>query len=160
MKKDYKKFYTPDNVAELMAYMLSPEPNGVYLEPHAGGGALVSAIKRQCKLCTVVAVEKNEDEAFSLKREKADIVITKDFLQFESIPTFSGIVDNPPFGNGIDFGQHFYKMYSHVKNGGKIITIAPRDYTPDVPHGYLNIENWSKNSDGSTTPIKIIYLTK
>lgn len=69
---------------------------------------------------------------------------------------FTSCIANPPFGNGIDLNAHFNHICSHVKEGGKIVMIVPENFNPPVDYKTYSAKNWAVNSDGSTTPIKII----
>lgn len=154
-RRDYTKFFTYPETAKFMAEIINPKPMEFVLEPSAGNGALVKAIKTISPESLVVAVELYNQWFIELT-ECADIVIIRDFLQFESIPKFNHCIANPPFGNGIDLDAHINKMRSMVKKGGKIVVIVPLDYNINEPHQTYDLENWSKNSDGTTTEIKII----
>lgn len=155
-KRDYTKFFTYPDTAKFMADALSPKESDFILEPSAGNGMLVKAVKNACPKSKVVAVELYEDWEKELK-SIADVVIIKDFLDFKSIPKFSSCIANPPFGNGIDLDAHIQHMRSLVKKGGRMVILVPKDYFElNTEYDTYPVENWSKNSDGSTTEIKII----
>lgn len=86
-KRDYTKFFTYPETAELMATILSPKEKDVVLEPSAGNGRLCRAVKDFCDKAIVVAVELYEEWRDDLK-ECADVVIIRDFItlnQFQSL---------------------------------------------------------------------------
>lgn len=157
--RNYEKFFTPEPIADVMADILNPMPSDVILEPHAGNGSLCRAIKRKCINAFIIAVENDSKWADSLSNKNTcDIYLQKDFLHFDSIPRFTSCIANPPFGNGINLLAHFNQIIRHVKTGGKIVMIVPETFTPDIPHETIPINNWSANSDGTTTAIKIIHF--
>lgn len=154
-KRDYTRFFTYPETADFMADLFYPIPGEVYLEPSAGNGALIKAVKSLCPESKVVAVELYEEWKDELKN-CADEVFIKDFLWFDSMTEFDGCIANPPFGNGTNLVEHINAMRALVKRGGRMVILVPDDYDIDVPHDTYPLENWSKNSDGTTTPIKII----
>lgn len=154
-QRDYSKFFTPDHVADFMVKLLNPQAGDLILEPSAGNGSIVRAIKRNCKGCNVFAIEINRDYTEVLG-EVADIIAIVDFLNVENTYMCSACVANPPFGNGIDLGAHFSQICKFVEKGGKVVMIVPADFDPQCEHKTYKLDNWSKNSDGTTTEIKII----
>jgi len=158
-KRDYRKFFTHPDVAEVMAELLDPQPGQVILEPSAGDGALVRAVMEKCHKAFVFACEFDPQWEHELKK-CADVVVIKDFLEYPITPKHSGCIANPPFGNGIDLKAHVDRMKEAVKEGGKLVILVPDDFDPEVEHNTYPIENWAENSDGSTTLIKIIEFTK
>lgn len=154
--RNYEKFFTPDYVADVMAQLLEPEDGGVYLEPSAGNGSLVRALMKQNTESFVFAFEVNEKYRTSIKDAGAKVVVIKDFLSVPVLARFTGCIANPPFGNETNFQDHFDAIRLHVKKGGKVVMITPFDFNPKVSHNVHKLQNWSTNSDGTTTKIKII----
>ena len=157
MKRDYSKFFTPPDIARFMVNLLNPKGGEIILEPSAGDGSLVRAIKEKCVSCIVIAIEITKGYKPYLRNAGANIVLVEDFLTHDGYATISSCIANPPFGNENDVYAHYKAIRAHVKVGGKVVMIVPRDFKPDaherVEH---NIDNWATNSDGSTTEIKII----
>lgn len=153
--RDYTKFFTCPETANFMVELLDPIGGESYLEPHAGNGALLRAIREKQPNAIICACELNPMWELDLKRWSDQYVIG-DFLSDFHLSEFDGCIANPPFGNGIDLHSHFAKMREKVKEGGKIISIVPADFHLPVIHAVYPLENWSKNSDGTTTEIKII----
>jgi tRNA1(Val) A37 N6-methylase TrmN6 len=156
MKRDYSKFFTPNSIAMFMASLLSPKDDQVILEPSAGHGALIRAVKYNNPSCKVFAFDINEVFKPYMRNAGASIAVIKDFLTIPVYAKFSGCIANPPFGNETNLQAHFDHIRSHVKKAGKIVMIAPADFDPGIEHNSHSIENWAKNSDGTTTPIKVI----
>lgn len=154
-KRDYRKFFTPDDIADFMVRLLNPQEHEVVLEPSAGNGALVKAVKEKSPKTVVFAFEKDAQWEDDLKL-CANVAVIKDFLDIPIYAYFTSCIANPPFGNETDFQAHFNHICNHVKKGGRIVMIVPYDFTPEVSHDTHEIENWSANSDGTVTPIKII----
>lgn len=153
--RDYTKFFTYPETASFMASLLNPEDMDAILEPSAGNGALVKAVKNIAPKSIVFAFEIDKQWEKDL-RKCANIVVIKDFLTIPVYAKFTSCVANPPFGNGTDLRAHFNHIRDHVKTGGKIVMIVPDEFNPLCEHNKYPLENWSTNKDGTTTPIKII----
>ena len=173
-QRDYSKFYTPENVALRMVDLAEIKPGMKILEPSAGDGAIVRAIRRNYKLNTVHAVEINQKNIDHIKKAGADYVICRDFLSPDSVHGFYHvIIANPPFGNDTDVIGHVKKMKDVLLENGILVCILPKnilckllpDVHIDMLQGYqwkseyaeiFDIENWAQNSDGTTTEICIV----
>lgn len=161
--RDYTKFFTYPETAELMVNLLKwgndfydSEGTLKVLEPSAGNGAIVKALRKKFgKLMWIDAVEK-DNRWFEELDAMCNRTFIQDFLQYPSPRQYDACVANPPFGNGVDLQAHFDKICECVKEGGQIIMIVPQDFNPPVENRIYRLENWSKNSDGTTTAIKII----
>lgn len=162
--RDYKKFFTPPDTAKFMVWLLGDTFNYTnplrILEPSAGDGALLKALASSFLKAQVTAIELNPQHRDSLKALGA-LVITDDFLKvdFGKI-RYDGVIANPPFGNGIDLQAHFEKMWILTKSEGRIVSIVPADFSPDVKYTSHPLQNWGTNKDGTVTRIKIIVVDK
>lgn len=155
-QRNYEKFFTPENVAWYMAEHLDPKPGEVILEPSAGNGSLVKAVMEKQPEARVFAFEINPKYEKDLREAGAKVVVIKDFLEIPFTALCSSCIANPPFGNGIYLEDHFVQIRKHVKKGGKVVMIVPADFDPKCEHRVHHLNNWSANSDGTTTSIKII----
>src|SRR6202035_3794138 len=90
----------------------------------------------------------------------ADSLTTNDFLMYHSLEHFDRVIANPPFGNGIDLDAHISRMYECLKPGGRMIVLIPTAFKdPDIAYT-IPLQNWSNNSDGSTTEICLAVYNK
>lgn len=156
LQRNYEKFFTPEDVAWFMVEHLDPKEGDAILEPSAGNGSLVRAVIEKAPGAIVFAFEVNEKYRKDLKEAGAKIVVIKDFLEAPEFSKWTSCIANPPFGNETNLQDHFDKIRRVVKKGGKIVMIVPYDFDPKVQHHVSHLNNWSSNSDGTTTPIKII----
>ena len=163
--KDYTKFFTPDDVANYMVSILYPIPSqfndfantDIVLEPSAGNGALVKALKRYSERLTVIAIEIDPAHKLELK-EIADSTIISDIFNYDldlGIKADAALA-NPPFGHEDEIDGHLRRICEMVKYHSDIVTIVPQDYHLQYPHHVYPINNWATNNDGTVTPIKII----
>jgi predicted RNA methylase len=163
--RNYSKFFTYPETAMYMAKLLNAKPGDKILEPSAGSGNLIRAVKEYSGDGVLFyACELQEQHAEVLEKITHWYVIA-DWLSdeiSEDWMCFDGCIANPPFGNGVDLQAHFDKICAMVKSGGKIVMIVPAEFNPTYCNHFIKnvtthpLENWSKNSDGTTTEIKIL----
>lgn len=123
-------FPTPPELADRMACAASIEPGSVVLEPSAGTGNLIRAIRDLSAACVVHAVEINPQLAAQLRaagmlqEEAGDSVICGDFLEMEpTSPAPDRVVMNPPFGGGVD-RAHIRKAFAMLRPGGRLVALC------------------------------------
>lgn len=160
VKRDYRKFFTYPETADFMISLLK-DYKDVFkvLEPSAGNGALIKALIKRFPVNAVIDAVEKDNVWFNDLEDMCAKVFIQDFLEFHSSYKYDACVANPPFGNGVDLQAHFDNICELVKEGGQIILIVPEDFTPSISHETIPLENWSKNSDGTSTPIKIIHFS-
>ena len=117
-------FPTPKELAERMAGEADIEPMMRVLEPSAGTGVLISAIREFSKSAPVTAVEINLSLAQAI-RDRFDIpVLSGDFLeQNGNLGKFDRIVMNPPFENGSDI-KHIKHAAGFLADGGRLVALC------------------------------------
>lgn len=104
-------FYaTPVEVVEnfLHNYKL---PNGSILEPSAGNGNIVQAIKNMDKSRLVTALELREEEQINLSKITNEVVI-QDYLNWETDRRFDVIIGNPPYSLAVEFVNKSLELLS------------------------------------------------
>lgn len=122
-------FPTPAALAERMVELadLGGEiPAGeCILEPSAGTGALVRAIREAAPAAPVLAVEINRTLAAALEQLPGVEVVAGDFLAMNPSGTAAAraIVMNPPFENGADI-KHILHARRFLAPGGCLVAIC------------------------------------
>lgn len=126
-KKKFQFFATPQSLAEKIVSMANLMPEDSVLEPSAGQGALIKEINKK-------GIEPSYFEIMDINLEvlkengiKGNF-LGKDFLSFDSDEKFDKIIANPPFSKNQDI-DHVMKMYSHLKKGGKLVSIMSKHWT-------------------------------
>lgn len=125
-------FPTPDDLAQRMIDTLDLIDGARVLEPSAGTGQLVRALRATGKSMHIVAVEINGQLADSLRRNFANDgqpvpqeveVIGRDFLEPLAVGRFDAIAMNPPFAQGQDI-EHIRKAIDLLGEGGRLVAIC------------------------------------
>lgn len=125
-------FPTPADLAARMVDLAGLCEGDRILEPSAGTGRIVQALRDTGKCMHIVAVEVNGDLSDALHRtyqaKPAEVpqeveVITADFLAVKSVGVFDAIVMNPPFENGSDV-KHITHALTMLKPGGRLVALC------------------------------------
>jgi predicted RNA methylase len=125
LKTKFQAFFTPDELAAQVVDLAEIKAGDKVLEPSAGEGALVKAVNRIHPNMVVDCVELKDDSRAVLNGLLCVNLVGSDFMSFRSDPVYDKIVGNPPFSNNQDI-DHISKMYSLLKNGGRLVSIASR----------------------------------
>ena len=120
---DLEFYPTPEEVVDRMigGYSLH---NKVILEPHAGSGSMIDALRKYMP-SEIIACEKHPELAV-ITKEKADRFLRSDFLTTtsEEISHIHFIIANPPFSKSID---HVLHMWEIAPPGCIILTLGNYD---------------------------------
>jgi len=112
-------FPTPSGLADIMAGALQLEPGDVVLDPSAGTGSLLDAVRRINPDQPCEAIERSETlrEVLVVKQYPLS---GRDALALEG--SWPRIIMNPPFENGQDV-QHVQHAYEHLEQGGCLVAV-------------------------------------
>ncbi len=124
-------FPTPPDLAARMVELADIEPGNRVLEPSAGTGRLIEAMRaphiREGRGCGAVltAVEINPRLAGALSTcLHVDDVRNADFLSLNGdLGTFDRVLMNPPFENGSDI-RHIRHAFGYLKPGGRLVALC------------------------------------
>lgn len=127
-KQTYQMFFTPPELADRMVAYADIQPGNEVLEPSAGTGAIVDAIRRRINHgSAITAVEIQPALAERLRTVDclgAERVRCADFLSCDGdLGAFDRIVMNPPFHNGDDI-KHIKHALHMLKPGGRLVAIC------------------------------------
>ncbi len=119
-KKLFQVFETPRPVAERMIFLAGYDCEQI-LEPSAGSGGVVRAIKSHSK-ARVDCVEIRPEACADLRRLGCQ-VIEDDFLNVTPRCIYDAVIGNPPFTKGQD-ARHALHAWEFVRPGGKLVMIV------------------------------------
>ncbi len=170
-KKNFQFFSTPVEVADYLIELAELEPENTVLEPSAGQGAIVNRLPT---FVDVYLVELMENNCQVLERLGWSPV-KGDFLKMTPIEvgTFDRVIANPPFSKGQDIA-HIQHMYSFLKPGGRIVTVASpsweynsfkkykqfREFLNGIEHQVIPLPDGSFKSSGTLVSACIIIINK
>ncbi len=127
----FQLFQTPPEVAEMLVASLSLKRGAKVLEPSAGLGRILDALKpfNPSEVCAVEMAANCAGELFKQEREGVTIK-QRDFLTMEPQETglFDAVAMNPPFHMRADI-KHILHALKFLKSGGTLAAICF-----DTPH--------------------------
>lgn len=120
-------FETPDELADLAVSKLGLSEPSLLLEPSAGKGALVRALRRAYPRAFLFAVEALAENVKALQKlpwGSDDGIFEGDFLSLDpdGIGHYDGIVMNPPFSKRQDI-HHVRHAFGFLAPGGSLVAI-------------------------------------
>lgn len=120
----FQSYYTPQNVADRLAYLADITEGMACLEPSAGYGAIASIMsveggKVTCLEADPLAVEHLRRHYPQLDTQQADFLTA----QPEDTEGFDRIVMNPPFSRDQDC-RHVCHAFKFLKPGGKLVAVV------------------------------------
>jgi protein-L-isoaspartate O-methyltransferase len=120
-------FATPPEIAARMVELAEIDTGDRVLEPSAGTGRLIEAIRTAAPAAQIVPVEINRTLVDGLARKFSDQPVYTccgDFLEYNGeLGTFDRVVMNPPFANGVDI-KHIEKALDMLKPGGRLVALC------------------------------------
>src|ERR1700727_2635542 len=118
-------FGTPPELADRMVALADIRPGQQVLEPSAGTGRVIDAIRRNAHGYTITAVELNCNMFHRVPMvDCVDDSRQADFLECNGdLGTFDRIVMNPPFANADDI-KHIMHALKMRKPGGRLVAIC------------------------------------
>lgn len=120
-------FPTPATLAERMVLEADLQPGQCVLEPSAGTGAILKAIRSECPDARVTAVEIRQD--FAHLANMASRVHYGDFLQCNGeLGKFDRILMNPPFSKGQDV-EHVTHALHMLQPTGRLVAVMSSGVT-------------------------------
>lgn len=147
-RKEFQLFETPPAVARELAQLADLAPRQEVLEPSAGRGRLVEAIR----LWEVepMACELNADNRAALVALNVTL-IDDDFLQLRD-RFFDRIVANPPFSRQQDI-LHVSHMFSLLRPGGRLVSVMSPAWTYRQDRKSSLFRSLVEEADGEWTPL-------
>ena len=126
MFTDNKDFYpTPENIIDRMIRDLDFRMIQSILEPSAGKGNIVEALKRKEKIydsynfdIDCIEIDKNLQ---AILKDKEYRLVHDDFMTYDTLKEYDLIIMNPPFSNGC---KHLLKaLEMQSRNGGAVVCL-------------------------------------
>lgn len=127
LQKDYQFFETPSDVADWLVMLAGGvHENDIVLEPSAGRGALIKAIRRSCPSVIVECYELMPENREFLHTLDNVILLDEDFTK-DSVGHYTKIIANPPFSGNQDI-DHVRLMYERLERGGTLAAITSQHW--------------------------------
>lgn len=142
LQKEFQFFETPAEVADWLVSLVGDiKPGDRILEPSAGRGAIVKAIKRVCPEATVDCYELMPENIGILAKVSGVVLVGDDFEKDEEVEFYSKIIANPPFNKNQDV-RHVMKMYDHLLPGGCLASITSKHWQVGQESECVRFREW------------------
>ncbi len=150
-KKTLEQFFTPEAVADRLIQAAEVADGLDVLEPSAGAGALIHAVRRVAPAANITAAEIDPElEAGLLALNVAEVVIG-DFATLD-IGRFDRVVMNPPFSNGADMA-HVTRAFEMLRSGGVLAAIMSPHWTFASSARAQTFRDFAEANRGLWTPL-------
>jgi hypothetical protein len=159
-------FPTPPEIARRVVELAGIEPGHTVLEPSAGTGSLVRAVRESCDGADVTAVEVHPRLAAGLAGLLAGsgvMLRNADFLTLNGeLGQFDRIVMNPPFADGADV-RHVEHARTKLKPGGRLVSVVangPRQRAGlgPIASEWIDLPAGSFKEQGTSVNVAIVVL--
>lgn len=127
-RKKYQFFPTPKKVVDYMLNIILPLQPSKILEPSAGQGHIVEAIRDFANIPHEIDCIEINAVSRSIIESKGFNLIGEDFLETESKPGYDYVVMNPPFniaGDSLHFLKHIEHAIKFLNETGELVSVVP-----------------------------------
>lgn len=174
LKQEFQFFETKPELADrLVALANIDQPDLLLLEPSAGRGALVKAIRRLHETSIVHCIELQALNRTFLEKVPGAIIVGDDFMDTKPAGAYDRVIANPPFKNNQDI-KHVFRMYCHLKRGGRLVSIVSRHWQQNsgrkedefrqwlalVPHQKIDLKPGEFKASGTDVATSILVIDK
>ena len=149
LQQEFQYFATPDDIADIAVGKFSSLWEGcTILEPSAGRGALVKAVRRRCPSAVVDCYELMPENIEHLEKVEGARIVGKDFCECHD--KYDRIIANPPFANNQDI-DHVYMMYERLNVGGELSVIVSQHWKFAKDQKCTYFREWLEMNDAQVT---------
>jgi hypothetical protein len=174
LKKDFQFFGTPELLADRLVDLADISKEHTFLEPSAGQGAIIKAIRKKVFTKPIAYYELMPQNKDILKKIDDNILFLGDnFLEHNIDIKFDRIIANPPFTKNQDI-DHLWKMYYCLNDKGILVCItstswyrgsqkrqvAFREFLEEVDAEIIEVEEGAFKESGTSIATLIIKITR
>lgn len=174
LKKDFQFFGTPEVLADRLVELADVSKEHTFLEPSAGQGAIIKAIRKIVKTKPIGYYELMPQNRDILENLDENILYLGDnFLEHNSSIKFDRIIANPPFTKNQDI-EHFMKMHECLKEDGILVCmtstswkrgsqkkqVAFQEFLKDINAEIMEVEEGAFKESGTNIATLIIKIIK
>lgn len=152
LKQDFQFFSTPPELADWLVSLSDVCSDHAVLEPSAGTGAIITAIRKACPDVVVDAFELMPENRQVLEKMPGVSLVGEDFTQ--GVPRlYDRIFANPPFSKNQDI-RHVRMMYDALNpDGGEIYVITSQHWVSGSEKECVQFREWLQDIKAETHEI-------
>ncbi|EPH5323765.1 class I SAM-dependent methyltransferase [Escherichia coli] len=148
IRAESQLFVTPAPVCDRLVTLAEISNRDHILEPSAGTGAILRAIRDTAPEAMCDAVEINSGLVRYLRENFNGVrVQCGDFMEWQPVQYYSRIIMNPPFSHGQDI-RHILRAFSLLRPGGVLVAVClngPRQQEKLLPFSDVREEGNDSN---------------
>lgn len=145
LQKEFQFFATPDAIADIAVSKFTSLWEGqTILEPSAGRGSLVKAVRRRAPKAVVDCYELMPENVEHLSKVEGAHIVGTDFMKCHDY--YDRIIANPPFANNQDI-DHLYMMYDRLNVGGELSCIVSQHWKFANDQKCAHFRQWLEMND-------------
>ena len=149
LQQEFQYFATPDNIADIAVNKFTSLWEGqTILEPSAGRGALVKAVRRRAPKAVVDCYELMPENIEHLEKVEGAHIVGTDFCHCHD--KYDRIIANPPFANNQDI-DHLYMMYERLNVGGELSCIVSQHWKFANDQKCAHFRQWLEMNEAEIT---------
>jgi predicted RNA methylase len=150
--KDLGFFPTPPQLAMELVGMADVAPGMRVLEPSAGEGAIVAALRVAGADVWASEIDPGRFQKLAAEHGATDSVLVtlQNFMHVPPAPSFDRVVMNPPFCkvNDCDHIHHVQRAFSWLKPKGILVSVLPASVSFRQDRRYREFRDWYKGHKG------------
>ncbi len=124
IRAESQLFVTPAPVCDRLVTLAGISNRDHILEPSAGTGAILRAIRDTAPVAMCDAVEINSGLVRYLRENFNGVrVQCGDFMEWQPVQYYSRVIMNPPFSHGQDI-RHILRAFSLLRPGGVLVAVC------------------------------------
>lgn len=152
LQQEYQFFETPDDIADWLVMLAGGiHEADTVLEPSAGRGSLIRAVRRACPSVMVECYELMPENREFLCSMPNVILLGEDFTK-DNTGSYSKIIANPPFSGNQDI-DHVWMMYKRLEEGGTLAAITSTHWKFASEKKCIDFRNWLEEMHGQVFEI-------
>jgi predicted RNA methylase len=152
LKKEFQFFATPDKLADELVALAEITDDHEILEPSAGQGAIINAIRRVHSNAMIYYCELMDINLTILQKDIKNCLMKDDFLLLEKTVEFDRIVMNPPFSKNQDI-DHVQKAYDHLVENGRLVAVMSKHWQHCQNSKETDFLNWLNSVEATVTDV-------
>ncbi|EPX1659976.1 methyltransferase [Escherichia coli] len=161
IRAESQLFVTPAPVCDRLVMLAEISNRDHILEPSAGTGAILRAIRDTAPEAMCDAVESNSGLVRYLWENFNGVrVQCGDFMEWQPVQYYSRVIMNPPFSHGQDI-RHILRAFSLLRPGGVLVAVClngPRQQEKLLPFSDVREELPRGTFAYTSAPTMIIRL--
>lgn len=138
---EYQYYPSPGWLIKLMILRAQVSAHDIILEPSAGDGRVLEALRAHTSARTIIECCELMPEHRARLMSHGWDVVANDFLDLDRYARYTRIIANPPFTRGQDI-EHIKHMYRLLCHGGRMVSLMSAHYLDAYVEPFVSFREW------------------